>query len=90
MYERLEKAARDRTPARDELIQQRAESLAEPAPEGCRKPYLAPPEDRFREQALHRFAEHVLGGPAAQLQAIREGGRKFDQLVVQERHAAFD
>src|SRR6267143_2237806 len=78
-----EQAACYCTPTHHKLVEQRTKRLPEPASKRCGKPHLSPPAYRFRKHALHRFAEHVLGGPAAQLHAIRKRGRKFDQLVVQ-------
>ena len=82
----LARAAIEQHVARD----LRSSGPASSAPNGTGNPIFGRFRIDVRQHALHRLAQDPLGRPARQLPLVGQRRRELDQLVIEERHAAFD
>jgi hypothetical protein len=65
-------------------------SSAEPAADRHGESHLPPGQDLVRQEVPHRPAQDVFRRAASQLEPLGKRGRKLDELMVEERHAALD
>ena len=86
----IEDAALARAAIEQDVARHGVPRAARPCGKRYRKAHLRPVEDRCRQYIGHCFAENALGRPARQLPVVRQAGAELHELVIEERHAAFD
>ena len=84
----------DAPPARplteNQLRHDAAPPTAKPRPHRNGKPHLGTSEDARGQDAFHAVSQYSFRGGPLKLQAGRETGGEFDELVLEKGHPALD
>ena len=76
--------------AQHELLHNGLKVAAQPAANRHGKSHFSASQNLDRQQIANGFTKHRLAGEATHFQSRRKRSHILDQLIVEERHAAFD